>query len=420
VATLVRWSFLLFVFSMPFETLETGFTSSSLSLARAAGLLLFAACLIYPKQCFQRPPGAMWWFIGYIAIYSLHGLYLPDEYWADFVVGLFTRVQLFIFFWIAASLLKDEEFARHALLAFAIATLFLSLGMAFKLPGFHSHVREGRTTVIGANANGLAFVMACAVLILLGLWPDKGVRRRWQSTALILSLFPLLAGLIMTGSRGGMTVLVIGASLYLAMRQNFKRKKALIFWGLMTLGAMVYMAMHDPTASSRWEETYSTGSTSGRDTIYDAAIAMVYERPILGWQPVRSFFELGWRVKKATGRDTHSLFLALLTEVGLLGTLPFLIGLWLCIQAAWKARGGNLGAMPLSLMAALLAFSTVNTTLTGKTMWFILGVGIASGSMWHADPRRRVRVLVNDRFSRSGRGRYGLRYPAIPGQVTGS
>jgi O-antigen ligase len=79
-------------------------------------------------------------------------------------------------------------------------------------------------------------------------------------------------------------------------------------------------------------------------------------------------------------RDAHNLVLYLLLEVGVLGTVPALIGLWLVIRAAWKGRFGPLGAAPLALVATVMTAGLTHTFITRKPMWLALAVGLASGS----------------------------------------
>src|SRR5215831_1225368 len=67
---IVRWAFLLVVFTIPFETIDIKAISGASSLSRLAGLLFFSTCLFYPKVCFRRPPQAWWWFVGYAAVFG--------------------------------------------------------------------------------------------------------------------------------------------------------------------------------------------------------------------------------------------------------------------------------------------------------------------------------------------------------------
>ena len=114
IPTIVRWSFLLFVFSMPFEAADLPFTSGSFSLAKFTGLFFFAFYFLYviEKRPVPQVPPAMWWFVGYVAVYLLNGLFIPELFVSPFVTRFLTLVQLFGLFWIASSLLREEKLAR--------------------------------------------------------------------------------------------------------------------------------------------------------------------------------------------------------------------------------------------------------------------------------------------------------------------
>src|SRR5262249_28930992 len=124
----VRWSFLLFVFTIPFEDQEFSFIPGSLT--KMVGLLFFAIYILYhntllSKRSFPHPPKAMWWFAGYLAVYTLSGIFLPDEEMLrSYLTRLLTLLQLLLFFWIAGDLLKGKM-ARNALLIFAISSLIV-------------------------------------------------------------------------------------------------------------------------------------------------------------------------------------------------------------------------------------------------------------------------------------------------------
>src|SRR5215510_13779448 len=140
---LVRWSFLLFAFTIPFEALELPIMTGLLSLGKISGLLFFAVYFFYyhsltRKRSFPHPPHAMWWFVGYIAIYTLNGLFISEELVSQFLIYLSTRVQLIVFFWLTSSLLEEEKMARSILLTFSIASAIVALGMILRVPGFSS------------------------------------------------------------------------------------------------------------------------------------------------------------------------------------------------------------------------------------------------------------------------------------------
>src|SRR5712691_10440033 len=72
---IVCWAFLLYVFTIPFESIDLESLRGGSTVSRIAGLLFFSTCLLYPKLCFRRPPQALWWFVGYVSVYGLSGLF---------------------------------------------------------------------------------------------------------------------------------------------------------------------------------------------------------------------------------------------------------------------------------------------------------------------------------------------------------
>ncbi len=108
---------------------------------------------------------------------------------------------------------------------------------------------------------------------------------------------------------------------------------------------------------------------------------MISEKPLLGWRPVVLWYELGTRTRSPfIVRDAHNLFLHLLLEVGLLGAMPFLIGLGLCVRAAWTARVRSLGLFPLVWLITMIAANMSDTMLSTKSLWLVLILSLALGA----------------------------------------
>ena len=107
---------------------------------------------------------------------------------------------------------------------------------------------------------------------------------------------------------------------------------------------------------------------------------MISEKPLFGWRPVEFWYELGktglWVIRRI--RDAHNLYLHLLLEVGFVGAIPFVIGLWLCVRAAWRGRNGTFGLLPLALVLAVLAGNMSATDIARKHLWFVLAIAVAS------------------------------------------
>ena len=386
---LVRWAFLLFVFTFPFEPMDLSAIRGVSSLARLAGLLFFGTCLFYPKICFRRPLLAWWWFTGYVAIYGLRGLFIPETFVGPFITGLQTLIQLLVLCWVGSTLLQEEKFTRQTLFTLSIATLLIATGVLLGLPGFSESWGGGRVSAAGFNPNGLAVILALGAQALIGFSIDQTCRNIWMRiTYMAMSLLPLTA-MVYTGSRGGMTAFVTGVALYALPYRESKRKMIAILGVAIAVVGVIYAVVGDESTLLRWKRTYETGNTAGRDTIFAASADMIAEKPLWGWGPVAFTYELGPRVRYPY-RDAHNLFLHLLMEGGLLGATPFLIGLGLCVRAAWTARVRSLGLLPLVWLVTMIVGNMAIIWLARKALWLVLALSIASGALIVKQYKRKI------------------------------
>ena len=401
IPTVVRWCFLLFVFMIPFETIEL--ISGALSPAKVSGVLFFASCMFFPRKCFPPVPRATWWFLGFVAVYALNVVVASGGSSGGFLSSLLTLTQLTILLWIASGLLKEEQLARSVLLTFSIATAFLAFGVILELPGFSAgfQTRElqggVRSTPLGYSPNDLGGVAALAAVILIGLELDKRIRSSWSRLMLAALTLPLFVLLIRSGSRTGVLAFACGVSPFLLSlgRSNHRRMIA-IAAAVAALVAGGYMVASDPLLSARWTVTFETGDMAGRENLFGSASEMIAEQPILGWGPIKGPNELGRRHGRLGEADPHNLLLHLLLIFGASGTFPFLVGLWLCIRSAWNGRAGNLGLLPLALLITMLVVNMANVWLYRKSMWLVLALALATVT---ATARRHRRPTFLSRTS---------------------
>ncbi len=394
IPTAVRWSFLLFVFTLPFEATDLGFMTGSLSIAKLCGFLFFLLYGLYygpfsKRRSFPPLSKAACWFLAYIVLFAAHLPFVPADLDGEFLSFLFTLVQLLFLFWLASDLLREMKIARHVLLTYAIASSIMAFLTTLDLPGFSTNLGAGRVTTLGENANTLGQHFVLAVLILIGLTLSSSFSRFTTKILLLLLIMPLLGGIVSTGSRGAVVALAIGCLIYLIPHWRSRRTLISVILVTFAIGSAAYKINTDPDFLERWREYYYEGDTSGRGVIYAAATKMISERPIFGWHPVFSFYELGRRVGLWEGRDTHNLFLHLLIAVGVIGTLPFLCGLYLCAQAAWKARAGPWGQMPAAVLFGILAANMSLTLVTWKPQWLFFALTIAAASSGVSGARKQ-------------------------------
>jgi O-antigen ligase len=384
---IVRWSFIAFVGAVPLEAADLAIGSSTFSVSRLSGLIFFACYFFFynplsGKRPFPSGSPALAWFLAYFFVFAANGIFLDSVYHRQFVSIFLTLAQLILLFWISSSLLRVETLARRALLAFALGAAVCAVGTLVGLPGFKTIItsRVGeRITAMDFNPNYLAYTLAVASVILIS--AARAVTGRlWTKGVLLFSVLPLLAVMVRTGSRTGLVAFALGFGACLLPNRQSRRSAMTIILPVLVVAVLGYLVAQHPTLFSRFEETYS-GNLAGRQFIIPASLDMIVEQPVLGWQPVAYWEELGRRVGQIWGaRDAHNLVFHLLLEVGLVGAVPYFVGLWICTRGAWKARTGKFGNLPFALLVMTLSANLSHTYLARKPQWLVLALAVAAAA----------------------------------------
>src|SRR5262245_64074153 len=77
-------------------------------------------------------------------------------------------------------------------------------------------------------------------------------------------------------------------------------------------------------------------------------------------------------------QDTHNMFLDVLTSTGLFGTVPILTCVILCLLAAWRARRGSRGALPIVMVITVILINMSGNWIASKLDWLMLACVLAS------------------------------------------
>src|SRR5215510_7819967 len=387
IPTAVRWSFLLFICTLPVEVIDLPFMTGSIP--KLCGLSFLAFYFLYygplsTKRSFPYPSPAMWWFLGYLVVFVLNGLLLEKEFVEqqtfrvvqdfDFPTRCFTQVQLLVFFWLASDLLKDEKFARSVLLAYSITLGLVAVANILQVSGFSQMNSRG---IEGSSITGS---MAFAAVITIGLCLYTSYKHFLSKVFLLVLTFFILLVLVRTGVRGMILGFMIGSSNYMFPYWRSKRTWIAIILVILSFVAVLYTTASNPAVLERWRQSYYEGDSSGRDELYPIVVDMILEKPVLGWS-VAGSYEVGRREGGrffSIARDTHNTFMTVLLEVGIVGATPFFVGLWLCGLSAWRARLGNLGLLPLALFFIMVAVSMAVNVLWTKLLWLVLALTLAA------------------------------------------
>lgn len=402
----IRYTFYAFIFSLPFEVIDLGIGAT---IPKLIGVALAAFALLQWHVCYKFPPKAFWWFAIYVSVVAIWGSYLivfpsdvPD-FTRSFILTLLKFFQLLVLFWISYNLMKQERVINGTLWALTGATMVLALLQILGITG-QVQVQEREAAFGGQNPNSLAVILSLGLLSLFGLAYGRE-KQDWKARLLFwLGSGILAVGMVKTGSRGATIALLGSLSIFFLRGKSLATKLKFGLIALVGVGFLVVASYRVEAVRVRWEKTIYDQSFAQRENIYPAAIGMILERPMIGWGPVIHIWELGPRVGSET-RDEHNVYLWILAEVGIVGAIPFFVGLWLCGLAAWRARHGSQGILPLVLLAFVLAGSMKGTLHGSKFFWVVLSYALASSyATW--PQRSRMAVSSTPRATSAMRRRY--------------
>ncbi len=373
----LRWTFLAFVFSLTFE-LGSEKTIPFEPPTLLAGLLVLLAPL-QPRFTFQPPPRAFWGYVSFLGVYVLsyllHGLGHEDL----FSYRLFHLVLLLCILLPAYQLMRNDLLAKEALLALVLSATAVSVFVLLDPSG--TNLANKRATFLSQNPANLASIVSVAMVAVIGLVTlPKPAPRLLRYLA--WPLFALMGlAVTATGTRSALLGLGLGLSAFAFRPGGYWSKLRSVGLFLLLIGVLLYLGVHSSIMADRFEKSLAAGDMAKREYLYPAAWDIFLEDPLLGYGPVQSDYELQLRVQlpNRVFMECHNLVLDILTGTGVLGAIPFFAGICLCFLAAWKARHGTHGVLPLGLLVTSLAASMGMPWLYSKTFWFVIAYALARG-----------------------------------------
>lgn len=401
----VQAAYYAFVIWIPVETIitfsneeDSGFTSSKL-----LKLILFGLALINWRLCFRRISISFWMIAWYLAIYALSRLWVPSNIDAAFVDNQLSLIQMAVLFLMSANLFEDADFREALLRVYGWWVSLVAVGMLLGTFGNQFQVIEGRNSILGQDPNTVAAYFAFGAICIAGDLRIFASRR--FSVRLVMSLLAisaLIMAILQTGSRGGLLVFVFGMlGLAICGGKATRTRRVLIACLVIgVLGVMVLRAFNQGTvAASRLTATWNEGDTAGRTNIYGAAWSMFLEKPLLGYGGANNLFTLGIRMNyPGSFRDTHNVLFALLTEVGLVGAIPFLAAILCALWKAWRHGRYADDALPFALMCGQITISSSLSWYHEKIFWIFFAAAVACGleSNAAAKPGNRKSISADE------------------------
>jgi O-antigen ligase len=382
-AHIAIWIFMLFVASLPFESVAyQGRGEGLASISSAIGYVLILAAAYRSNVFFRKPVRGVGFFMIWVFLSWGYCLVLQPHDLLKVYVTLVRRTQMVVLLWISASLLRDEKLARRTLLVLAVscAALFLYVHTIGGGDPGDATMADDRLSVFEEDPNFLASLVSMGVLAYLAL-PIMGMKHKLiKTSAWLVGMLGSASVVLQTGSRSAIIGLVAAMPM-LALQPGRPmarlRRLALV---VAACGAFVFAVTAVPMTRVRFEAALK-GKLGMREKFIPAAIAMFWQEPLWGWGTIDAMRELRRRESGRTSlavRATHNIFLAPLLESGLLGGAPYLLGCGLAWLTAWRCRNGPRGIVPLVYVVLLFGTGLGFNIDAGKGYWLFLGYVFAS------------------------------------------
>lgn len=381
-AAITRWSFYLYVAWIPLEYPER---TLPFDLGTLLGALFLATTVFSVRACYRSLPWPMVLYGIYLYVWVLSYAVNGGQYAPLVREGFLRLLLLVLVFWASSNLLRNPRTARTTLLILvASCTLLALLQVTGAADAYGYEFEEGpqRATVLGQNPNRTGRFLAAAGLAVVALAFSSGTRGRWLRPAALALIALYAVAMVDGGSRGAMLAFIAGMVPFalVAPSMHIRVRNAVI--ALLAICGLVWAALQSPLMQERLAEAES-GNLAKREEIFPEAIRMIRERPLIGWGPERTYYELGARLARRDieRRDTHNLVLELLATTGIAGAIPALAAIALCLRSAWVSRRGVFGALSLAFMVQMLVANMSGNFLAFKLYWFVQAFSVATASM---------------------------------------
>ena len=202
----------------------------------------------------------------------------------------------------------------------------------------------GRLSVYGLNPNLLA-EMAASLIILTAFVAayDSG---RWMRRLATAALVVLLTNVILTGSRGGFLMTIVGCTIVLAPKLRSNRAYAAVLAG----GIVLVILFADHLSAIHDSRIFSEATRDTRSDQWLGGLGLFQQRPLFG---------LGWLHSGNSWATFQTAYVQILVETGILGVVLFLLLVATAVPHWWatsrRCRPGEIHSALLYLSAACVA-----------------------------------------------------------------
>ena len=379
-----------------FERLP-GSAASGLTLVKLAGIVLTLAWLLHlrnhrtaPLFLRDRP------LLAYAAIFLL-GWAAASILWAPFPAATRTDfmrlLQGMVLFLITFTAIRRPKHVLWVIWAYiAGALLSAVVGLVSTQPEqFSAYGDFSRLSGGIGDPNELAAILVPALVLSAFLLPImRAPLVRWLLLSLVITF---AASLFLTQSRGGLVALSVVLVVTPFLAGPVRVRALAVVFTVVAIGVGYYSYFASPTALKH-VTSFSVGSGSGREDLWAVATAVWKAHPADGIglgnfplvEPAYATRNINLpRADLVVGQRkvVHNTYLHILTELGVIGLIPFLVLITGCLGLAWlgvrafaRRRERRLEILARGIVIAtigMLAGFFFFSAQYEKQLWLLLG-----------------------------------------------
>ena len=323
---------------------DTGVKGFSFKNAALYGsfFIIIATNMLYKRSSFQNVFGYLPLTL-LLLLAAISVIYSPN--WHESLQSLkIELVDVIVIYIIGCNLFRSFIWAERALHVLAICFGFLNiLAMTFFVTGvnpFASSVMftDTRFASFAKVSNHGAYALEFFLPIFLYFFLT--VRHKFLKIIYAVILITCIAGILLTGSRGGYVGFILQIFLFLILTRKLRGTKPIILFLMVTLLG-VYLAMGELLVENLFRyQQYQGGSletlSNGRTIVWNAMLQVITSNPInliigTGWG---SYWSIIPDIADKTAA-AHSIYLTIFLEVGLIG-LSFLVAFIISFYRSFK------------------------------------------------------------------------------------